>query len=166
MITKKIFTIVFAITTIFIFAQSGTLDSRKILASIPELAKIDTLVAKEQMRYNQEYNAKAGAAQKVQDNAVELNKKNPKDPAITKLKADLDKMITELQTYQQTASKKLTEYKDLLYKPYIEKINAAVKTVAERRKYNQVFDIQVVALAYLNPATDITEEVIKEIAKK
>jgi Skp family chaperone for outer membrane proteins len=58
---------------------------------------------------------------------------------------------------------KIEDYKSLILSPYYDRINKAIKAVAQRLKLKQVIDIQSVALAYLDPTSDITEEVIKEM---
>lgn len=144
-------------------AQLATLDSKKILSSIPEMAKLDTLVINETQKYSIEYEKKKIQVSKEYKIADSLYKLKPKEEATIKSIGKAQQSQKELQEYEVIASKKLTEYKNLLYKPYIEKVNSAIKIVAIRRKYQQVIDIWQVALAYLNPQADITEEVIKEI---
>ena len=161
----KLYTMLLLAFATGIYAQVATLDSKKVLASVPELVKLDTLIAKQQKDYQAEFSAKIKAAQ-IQKEIVEgLSKKNPNDVATKDAASKFEKLAKEAQEYQNDANKKLTDYKDLLYKPYLEKINNAVKTVAERRKFMQVIDIQSVSLVYLNSATDVTDEVIKELKK-
>lgn len=147
-------------------AQVATIDSRKVLAAVPEIAKVDTLVAKEQKGYVDAITIKINDGKAQQTAIEEMAKKNPKDPLLKAANEKLEAMAKEIREYNEKSGKKLEEYKNLLYKPYIDKINSAIKNVADRRKLMQVLDIQAVNIAYLNPSADITDDVIKELEKK
>lgn len=147
-------------------AQVATIDSRKVLAAVPEMATLDTLVAKEQKGYVDAITIKINDGKAQQTAIEEMAKKNPKDPLLKAANEKLEAMAKEIREYNEKSGKKLEEYKNLLYKPYIDKINSAIKNVADRRKLMQVLDIQAVNIAYLNPSADITDDVIKELEKK
>lgn len=160
----KIFAVLlFCILSLSISAQVATLDSKKIFASMPILLKLDTMVATEQGRYQKEYQERSMAFQAQYKVADSLYKLRPKDAATLALVEKVQKMDTELKQYEQEANKKLTEYKSILYQPYYDKVNAAIKAVALRLKYSQVMDTQQVSFAYVDSAKDITEEVIKQL---
>lgn len=150
-------------TTAFAQAQLATINSNKVFAALPQMAKLDTLVAKETEKYIQEFGKKRALVEQDYKLADSLYKLKPKDEATIKAIEKTKTTQKELQEYENTANKKVAEYKDLLYKPYLEKIDNAVKAVATRRKFMQVIDINAVPFVYINPISDITEEVIKEL---
>lgn len=146
-------------------AQMATVDSKKLFAAIPEMAKIDTLVTKEQNKYAEEYQKKRTTVIRLSKTADSLYQLKPKEETTKKTIEKAQTANKELQDYEMMANKKIAEYKDLLYKPYLEKINSAVKLVATRRKYMQVIDIMQVPFAYISTDADITNDVVKELKK-
>ena len=149
-----------------LFSQTATLDSKKIIAAIPEMAKLDTLAAREQQNYIAAINSKIEKAQAQQSLLEEMKKKGAKEAALKTEKDRLEAMAKEIKEYDAESARKFSEYKELLYKPYYEKINASIKKVAESKKLMQVFDVQAIPLAYMNQNADITQEVIKELTQK
>lgn len=151
------------LSTSIAHAQVATLDSKKIMATLPVFQKIDTLVQEESMKYSAEYRSKLELAQKLSDSARRL----PESPKTLGKSAQLaeqaEKAASDFKQYEQKVMKKIEEYKALILSPYYEKINKAIKAVALRLKYKQVMDIQSVSFAYLDPSADITEDVIKEM---
>jgi Skp family chaperone for outer membrane proteins len=146
----------------FAKAQVAVVNSQKILVSIPQIAKSDTLVAKETAIYAAEYNKIQIAVNQLAQVADSLYKLDPKSAATTNAITAAQNKGKELKAYADESNKKLASYKELLQKPYIDKIYAAIKTVAQLRKFMQVVD-QSNNLLYVNPATDITNEVIKTL---
>lgn len=147
-------------------AQVATLDSKKILATMPVFAKIDTLVLEETQKYTQEYAKKRYATQILLGIADSLYKKAPKDKKTEEAVLAADKSQQEFTALEKTINQKLADYKNLILSPYYDKVNAAVKAVATRLKYSQVLDIQQVPFVYIDPSKDITEEVIKQLITK
>lgn len=146
-----------------VHAQTATLDSKKIYASIPELVKIQDLIDKDRKEKEATINQKSQALKELEVTAVSLIEKDPKAKAAEEAKGKYEKLFVETNKLQKELSDKHNEYKNLLYKPYQDSINAAIKTVATRKKYMQVIDIQEVPLVYMDPASDMTEEVIKAL---
>ncbi|MDQ8006029.1 MAG: OmpH family outer membrane protein [Pedobacter sp.] len=147
-------------------AQLAIVNGQKVIASMSEFAKIDTLVAKETAGYAAEYNKKQAALNKLVTQADSLYKLDAKAPNAIKAIGDAQTADKDLKAYGEMANKKIAEYKELLTKPYTEKVMAAIKTVALRGKYMQVLDSSTTSVLYLNPLADITDQVIKEIKQK
>lgn len=146
-------------------AQLAVINSAKVLSSVPAFAKTDTLIAKETAGYAAEYNKKQFALNQLAKVADSLYKLDAKSATTTKAIANVQAGEKELKVYADQSNKKLADYKQLLQKPYIDKVMAAIKTVAVRRKLMQVIDSSTNIL-YLNPLSDITDEVIKELKLK
>lgn len=147
-------------------AQLAILNSQKVLASMKEFAQIDTLVAKETSGYVAEYNKKQVALNKLVSVADSLFKLNAKAATTTKAIADAQTANKDLKTFGDMANQKITDYKQLLTKPYTDKVITAIKVVAVRAKYMQVLDSAAINVLYLNPLADITDQVIKELKIK
>lgn len=147
-------------------AQVAVVNSQKVVASIKEFAKIDTLVAKETASYQIDFNKKQQLLNQSVATADSLNKIDAKSEATKKAISNAQALDKELKSYVEQSNKKISDYRNLLTKPYSEKVMAAIKTVATRGKYMQVLDSSSVNLLYLNPLSDITDQVIKELKLK
>lgn len=154
------------LSTTIAHAQVATLDSKKIMATMPVFQKIDTLVQEESMKYSAEYRSKLELTQKLSDSARRFSESlntSRKSQDFREVSEKAEKATADFKQYEQKVMKKIEEYKALILSPYYEKINKAIKAVALRLKYKQVMDIQSVSFAYLDPSADITEDVIKEM---
>lgn len=162
---KKITLFILALifTTYQVRAQLAMLNGQKVMASMPAFAKTDSLIAKETAGYSAEYNKKQLVLNQLVKVADSLYKLDSKANATIKAVSDVQVADKELKTFADAANKKLADYKLLLQKPYIDKVMAAIKAVAVRGKYMQVLDIAAISVLYLNPLTDITDQVIKEL---
>ncbi len=147
-------------------AQVAVINSQKVLASMPQVAKADTLVMQQRAQYVQELNKQIETVNKAAAYADSLYKTKPKDAATAKAIAEAQALNEAAKTYEQEANKKLEDYRNVMFTPYIDRTNAAIKAVAQRLKYKQVMDLQAVSMAWYDEATDITEAVIKEVANK
>lgn len=167
MMNKKLFFFfVLSLGVVTIQAQVATINSQKVLASIPQVAKADTLVMQEQQRLSQEYNQMRYETQLQIGVADSLYRVKPNDATTKTAVEKAQKSRQDLGKYEQEANKKIADYRDVLLTPYIDQINGAIKAVAVRLKYKQVIDSQSVPFAYIDNSADITEEVIKELKKK
>lgn len=146
-------------------AQLGVINGQKVLASMPAIAKTDTLIAKETAGYTAEYNKKQAFLNQLVKQVDSLYKIDAKSLATLKAIADAQALDKDLKTFAEASNKKLIDLKQLIQKPYVDKVMAAIKTVAIRRKFMQVIDNSN-SLLYVNPSTDITEDVIKELKAK
>lgn len=146
-------------------AQVAVVNSQKIMASIKEFAKIDTLVAKETASYQSEFSKKQQQLNLLIVAADSLNKIDQKAESTLKAIAIAQAADKELKNYLEQANKKIADYKNLLTKPYSDKVMAAIKYVAVRGKYMQVIDSVTVSILYVNPLSDITQQVITELKK-
>jgi Skp family chaperone for outer membrane proteins len=159
-----VITIVCMLSVIKVQAQVATVDSKKIMATMPVFAKIDTLVQEEYEKYTAQYNQKLELAKKLTQKSDSISKQtNPAATAssIEEALAEAKKAQDDFRAFEKKVQQKVTEYKSFILNPYYSKINAAVKEVAMRLKYKQVMDIQAVNFAYIDPLADITDLVIK-----
>jgi Skp family chaperone for outer membrane proteins len=156
-------TAVLVILSFTIQAQVGVIDSKKIFASMPILAKLDTMVVIEQMKYQKEFESKNAKFQEALQIADSFYKKTPKGATTKILVENAQRMNDELKEFEKTATGKIQEYKAKLFQPYYEKINVAVKAVAIKKGIKQVMDAQVSNFVYVDESSDMTNEVINSI---
>lgn len=149
-------------------AQTGAINSKKVIAAMPAIKKIDSLTAKEQNRIQQEYATKAYPLQQLQQKAESLKELDKQGKLTATQKEELTKTVTAFQEQNKTlqqwgedAEKNYQEYKATLYQPYLDKISAAIKEVAIAKKLKTVQEVT--SLLYVDPSADITEEVIKKV---
>jgi Skp family chaperone for outer membrane proteins len=160
--TKLIFYVVssgFLLVAQMSFAQVATVDSRKLIASLPQIAKADTMVLQKQNELNQVFEDRKALTQVHIRIADSLMRSRPKDSVSIKAVTRAREMAKELQELELEYNKQLTDYRSVLLTPYMDRINAAIKAVAIRRKFREVMDIQSSGLLWFDPAVDITADV-------
>jgi Skp family chaperone for outer membrane proteins len=148
------------------FAQVAVVDSRKLIAAVPQIAKADTLVAQKQQELSADFQARSEYVERQAVQADSLLRLRPKDSLSIQKATQARTLIEDLRKLQQSYNKQLEDYRSLLLTPYYDRINAAIKAVAIRRKQTQVIDLQFNSLLWFDPATDITEQVIVELKAK
>lgn len=85
--------------------------------------------------------------------------------ALLKVKEDeLKKLYAKLQDFAETSETQLQERKIELFKPFQEKLKAAIEKVSAKGGYTYVFDISL--LAYFSDSDDLTEAVKAELGIK
>ena len=146
-------------------AQLATLNSNKVISSIPKIKQIDSLILDKQQAYAQQYNDKYFTTQKILVAADSLNKIAPTTPEAATANQKADIAQKELQLFEEEATKTVKTFRDSLMQPYYDRINLIIKAVAKKHNYKQVVDMQQVSLLYADPSADITEEVIVELSK-
>ncbi len=147
-------------------AQTATLDSKRVLSSLDVFKKIDTLMAKEQLKYSKEYEIKKSTLEKTIAYADSLKLEKPKDKKTKEVIQRSKELQQELVDFENESKEKLIEYKSLIATPYYEKVDAIIKKIAQKLNYKQVFDTQAISFVYIDPETDITEIVINELKKE
>lgn len=144
-------------------AQVATIDSKKLLGALPEIAKADTLYAKEYDRYRKEYQTLYDSTKDLIKLADSLNKVAPKDELASKSIKTATEQLAKLKLLEQESNSKLLNYKQELIKPQKDRVIAAINKLAKELKYKQVLDVQLVNVTWLDPATDITDLLIKSL---
>lgn len=145
-------------------AQVATLSSQRVVSSMPVFAKIDTLVQSEQQKYVQDFSKKRYRTQILLGVADSLRRSS--NIGLARADTMAYESQLDLEAYERDANKKVSDYKEVLIRPYLDQINAAIKIVSQRLKYKMVIDIQQVPLLFIDPVIDITDAVIKELNKK
>jgi outer membrane protein len=99
----------------------------------------------------------------LQDQATELQRKkdagliSPKDYE-TQMEV-LQKKQEDIQKYEQEVYTKLSQKREELYKPILERVNKAMQDVAKELGYTLVFDSSTQVLLYADESLDLTKQV-------
>lgn len=165
---KKIyFTVIFSFTLICSSqAQVATVDSKKIMATMPVFSQIDTLVQEETKKYVPDYKMKIEMTKKLiakADSLITVTKNKKSLDGSHPILSEAQKAQQDFVSYEKKIQKKLEDYRSFILTPYYTKIDTAIKAVATKLKLKQVFDIQTTNFVFLDPGTDITDLVIREM---
>ena len=103
----------------------------------------------------------------LQDQAAELERKkeqgtiSPKDYETQATK--LQEQEGKIRQYEQEVYTKLSQKREQLYKPLLERVNNAMKDVATENNFAYVFDSSTEVLLYADPTLDVTPLVKKKL---
>lgn len=148
------------------FAQKfGYCNSLALLADLPEVKQADSDLQAFQTQLN-----KRGQEmlKQLQDSAAELDRKkengqiSPKD--YDAQAGALQEEQTKLEAYQQDVYRQLAEKRQKLYNPILERVNQAMKDVANEQGYTMVFDMASSILIYADESLDVTPLVKAKLA--
>ncbi len=144
-----------------LFAQSaslkiGFINSAELLSSMPERTKADSDVTKYAKSFQdqidimmKDYQTKGQAYQKDEKTMTEAMKE-------VRMK-EIQDLQNRIESIQQSAQEKLSNKKQELYQPIIDKVNKALKEVAKDKGYDFIFDQAAgSALLYGKDTYDIT----------
>ena len=144
-----------------LFAQSaslkiGFINSAELLSSMPERTKADSDVTKYAKSFQdqidimmKDYQTKGQAYQKDEKTMTEAMKE-------VRMK-EIQDLQNRIESIQQSAQEKLSNKKQELYQPIIDKVNKALKEVAKEKSYDFIFDQAAgSALLYGKDTYDIT----------
>ena len=127
-----------------LFAQTSLkivyINSAVLLQSMPEREKADTVLSKYARSFQdqidmmmKEYQTKGQQYQANEKTMTEAMKE-------VKMK-EIQDLQNRIESTQQSAQEKVQQKKQDVYSPIIEKVNKAIKAVAEEKKYDYIFDM-------------------------
>jgi outer membrane protein len=79
--------------------------------------------------------------------------------------AELEKKMQDFQKQGGDAEKQLQQYQEQQLAPLFQKLEGAVKTVAQQEKLDMVLDKRNAGLLFMDPKLDITEKVRSSFGK-
>jgi len=138
----------------------GYTNSLALLTEIPEVKQADS----DLQAFQSQLQKKGQEMVKdLQTKAAELQRKedqgtiSPKDLEVqtAKLKDEEEK----IGKYEQEVYAKLTQKREELYKPLLERVNNAMKDVATENGFTMVFDLSANVVLYGDPTLDVTKMV-------
>ena len=162
---KKYFLILALLFTgIYVQAQTkvGTIDVEYIIGQMPEISTVEeglknynTSLQDELQNNIKKYEGLVADYQKNSSTLTE-EQKLPKENEIIGIENDI-------KTFRQKASVLLQMKRNELTKPLYEKIDGAMKKVITEQKYTQIINASANALAFADPAYDITDAVLAKL---
>lgn len=124
------------------FAQApklGYLSSTELIMAMPERAKADTTLQKYAKTFQDEMETMQKDLQtKIQ--SYQANEKTMSD-AMKEVKAkEIQDLQARIEGFQQSAQEKVSQKKQELYTPILDKADKAIKEVAKEKGYDYIFD--------------------------
>ncbi len=155
------------LTTAGFSQKFGYCDSAKLLSELPEVKAADSELKAFQTQLTKKGQDMVKA---LQDKAAELQRK--KDQGLISPK-DFETQQATLQTEQETIAKyeqevytKLSEKRETLYKPLLDRVNTAMNDIAKANGFAMVFDLNTRVLIFADESLDVTKLVQAKLAGK
>lgn len=161
---KYLLLIVVLLNGFFAQAQTkvGTIDAEYILGQLPEINTVEeglktynTDLQGELQNTIKKYEELVADYQATTESMTEEDR-NKKENEIIGLENDI-------KNFRQKASVLLQMRRNELTQPLYEKIDGAMKEVINEKKYTQIINSSANALAYADPAHDITDAVLAKL---
>jgi outer membrane protein len=160
----KIITILFFCVTTSYFSQTkvGTVDSKYILALMPETRIVEqrstAYGTKLDSSFNiklQDFQTRVADFQKREKEMGQLEKKTYVD--------ELTALENDIKKYQDNGRKLVQLKQNELLRPLYKKLSDAIVAIAKQEKYSQILTITGNEFAYIDEKFDITDLVIKKL---
>jgi len=138
------------------------MNSRSVLATLPDVGKADTLMA----IYQKQLTSEGDSLGKAFDNEYKVflgAKKAGTLSAIAENKRieQLKKQQAVLQNYSQEAQQKMTTLRKQLLQPILSRLDKVINDYAKAQKYDMIFDTGSGESLYLDKASDVSEDIKK-----
>ena len=95
------------------------------------------MIEKDRQKYVKELEPQLKQLQEQEKLTNDLKAKKNSDKDIAEATEKFQKLYDEFKKADEEAGKKINEYKNLLYRPHLEKVNATIKKVAEKKKLHR-----------------------------
>ena len=159
---NRIFTLtlglVLTMTTGAFSQKFGFCNSALLLTNLPDVKAADSDLQAFQTQLTKKGQERVKA---LQDAAAELERKkqqgtiSPKD--YDTQSAKLEEERQSIAKYEQEVYQKLTQKREELYKPLLDKVNKAMSDVATENGFALVFDASTQILIYAHESLDVTK---------
>ena len=152
--------LVLTMTTGAFSQKFGYCNSAVLLTQLPEVKAADSDLQAFQTQLTKKGQERVKA---LQDAAAELDRKkqqgtiSPKDFDVQTAKLEEERQ--SIAKYQQEVYQKLTQKREELYKPLLDKVNKAMSDVATENGFALVFDASTQILVYADESLDVTKMV-------
>lgn len=149
--------LVFASASVTFAQKMGYTNSLALITELPEMKAADS----DLQAFQAQMQKKGQDMYKTfQEKVTELQRKQeqgliaPKDLAEQEEK--LKKEEEDINVFAQSMEQQIAQKRETLYKPILEKVNEALKTVAKDGGYFMVFDVSTSVLLYADETMDVT----------
>jgi len=143
----------------------GHINFTQLIDQMPETAKIKSDRDAYQKQFIDQLTAMNNDLQS-KGQAYQAQRTTMTDAVKTAKESELTDLNKRFQDYQATAQQKVEAKTNELSKPLIEKVRAAIATVAKEKGYSYVFDSSQTDLIVSPPADDLMAEVKAKLGLK
>ncbi|MEO6759934.1 MAG: OmpH family outer membrane protein [Saprospiraceae bacterium] len=156
-----------AVSTVGFSQKFGFCNSSALLSELSDVKAADSELQAFQTQLTKKGQDMVKA---LQDKAAELQRKkdqgmiSPKDFETQQAALQTDQEA--IQKYQQEVNDKLTEKRETLYKPLLDKVNTAMSDVAKENGFAMVFDLSTQVILYADESLDVSKLVKAKLATK
>jgi outer membrane protein len=140
----------------------GTIDAEYILAQLPEIATVEEGLK----TYNTDLQGELQSTIKKYEDLVadyQDTTETMSEEDRNKKENEIINLENDIKNFRQKASVLLQMRRNELTQPLYEKIDGAMKEVINEQKYTQIINASANALAYADPAHDITDAVLEKL---
>lgn len=145
-------------------AQSkvGTIDVNYILGQLPEINSVEEGLKKYNAELQEELQKTIKKYEDLVTDYQATNATLSEEEKKTK-ENEIVSLENDIRNFRQKASVLLEMRRNELTQPLYEKIDGAMQQVIQDLKYTQVINVNANALAYGDPAFDITDDVLTQL---
>ncbi|HSJ12314.1 MAG TPA: OmpH family outer membrane protein [Gillisia sp.] len=140
----------------------GTIDAEYILAQLPEISTVEEGMKTYNTELQEELQKTVKSYEELIADYQATNTTLTDEQKATK-ENEIIGVENEIKNFRQKASVLLQMKRNELTQPLYAKIDAAMKEVIAEQKYTQVINASANALAYADPAYDITDAVLGKL---
>jgi len=135
----------------------GHLNSDLLLSQMPQMKSANSQLEAFSKQKEKEIQAKNDAISKFYMETMQASQKGELSPKQQQEKeATLQKKQADLQKAQQSAQQQVIDKQSTLYQPIIDKVDNAIKSVAEEKGYDYIFNTNAGAVIHFNESDDVT----------
>lgn len=135
-------------------AKLGYINSQELLSLMPEVAQAEKDLQAFAKTYQDQLETMGREYEKKIQEFQTQEKTMTEAVREVKIK-EIQQLQERIEFTQQTAQEKVSNKKQELYKPLLEKADKAIKDVATEKKYDYIFDASAGMLLYANESDDV-----------
>jgi outer membrane protein len=162
---KNSILVIFMMSTVTYSASAqkfAYMNSRAVLAALPEVGKADTLMA----IYQKQLTSEGDSLGKVFDKEYKVFLDAKKAGTLSAIEEgkrveQLKKQQAVLQNYSQDAQQKMATLRKQLLQPILGRLDKVIQDYAKAQKYDMIFDMGSGEALYVDPNSDVSEAVKK-----
>ena len=153
--------------SVFAEIKIGYIDSNEIMSSFEEVRQVQVDLEKEQRRLENEMNDLMTRLDSLNQDydrqrlLMSETRRQEKETELRKLKENIQKFQMEKFGPEGEIYRK----QNLLLKPVLTKIQAAIDKVGSALNYDMILDAQTAAIVYSLESHNLTEDVLEELSK-
>lgn len=161
---KHILVLTVLLTGILTQAQTkvGTIDAEFILGQLPEIASVEEGLKTYNTELQEELQKNITSYEELIADYQANNTTLAEEEKATK-ETEIMGLENDIKNFRQKASVLLQMRRNELTKPLYDKIDVAMKQVITEQKYTQIINSSANALAFADPAYDITDAVLEKL---